>query len=467
MGCTLTFDLGTTFFKAGIFDASGNMLALVRTAVPTAPSNPGRKEIAVETFRRTIAKLTDELHRQAPSAFAGIKGICFATQTNSFVLLDAHDQPLTPIILWNDRRAEPISPTVGRLAEHPDFYQTTGVPALGSGFMAAKLQWLGEHDPKLFSQARRLCLIGDYLIFWLTGEHVTEAGAAALTGLIDIHQLQWRAEPIDALGLTGVKLPRIERAGTPVRTLRSRVAAQLGLPQDCQMVLGCLDQYAGAIGAGNIVPGQVSETTGTVLATVSLAERFDPSLAAAGVFQGPAFRPGWYYRMAFGNVSANLLEAYRQHHASDLSYEQLTAAAAQVAGQSNPVKLDAAASAAKGTPVFIGHARYHSHGQNVLAILQAIAEALVQQVKRVSPEQMPTELRCVGGGAQSDLLLQLKAAALHTTTVALYCAEPTSLGAALLARGTDHLPPLQPPASPAVRSRFFPRTSQVPGEGSA
>ncbi len=61
--------------------------------------------------------------------------------------------------------------------------------------------------------------------------------------------------------------------------------------------------------------------------------------------------------------------------------------------------------------------------------------ALVEQVAKVCSGQGPTEVRCVGGAARSDLLLQLKAPALKIPTVALDCPEPTSRGAALLAPG--------------------------------
>ena len=104
-------------------------------------------------------------------------------------------------------------------------------------------------------------------------------------------------------------LPRVVRAGTDLGPLDSRAAAQFGLPESCRFVVGCLDQYAGAIGAGNIEPGMVSETTGTVLATVQCADQFGTKLGPA-VYQGPAFRQGLYWRMAFGDVSANYLQWY-------------------------------------------------------------------------------------------------------------------------------------------------------------
>ncbi len=73
----------------------------------------------------------------------------------------------------------------------------------------------------------------------------------------------------------------------------------------------------------------ISETTGTVLATVRCADRFSAQLGPA-VFQGPAFREGLYWRMAFGDVSANYLQWYRDQLPDRPDFEQLTALAEQI-----------------------------------------------------------------------------------------------------------------------------------------
>ena len=38
-------------------------------------------------------------------------------------------------------------------------------------------------------------------------------------------------------------------------TVFNRGRHNAGLPAECRFVVGCLDQYAGAIGVGNVVPG--------------------------------------------------------------------------------------------------------------------------------------------------------------------------------------------------------------------
>ena len=54
--------------------------------------------------------------------------------------------------------------------------------------MAAKLLWLKRQAPEIWNRTRKLGMISDDLTLILTGQHVTEAGAAGLTGLLDIHR---------------------------------------------------------------------------------------------------------------------------------------------------------------------------------------------------------------------------------------------------------------------------------------
>ena len=107
----------------------------------------------------------------------------------------------------------------------------------------------------------------------MTGRHVTEAGTAGLTGLLNIHRCRWWAEMLARFEIDEHCLPEVVRAGTDLGRIDPGVAEKFGLPATCRFVVGCLDQYAGAIGVGNVEPGMISETTGTVLATVRCTDR--------------------------------------------------------------------------------------------------------------------------------------------------------------------------------------------------
>ncbi len=435
MAKILAIDLGTTYFKITLFDRSGGLCGTCRLAPPAAETEAGRMELPADAFGDTITQGVAELRDRAGGGLADVEAVTFATQSNSFVLLDADNRPLTPIILWPDRRAAGLDSEVRRRCETPEFSATTGIPQVSFQFMLAKLLWLQQDSPELWKRMNKVCLISDYLTFFLTGKYATEAGAAGLTGLVDIHRCRWWPEMLDRFALHEHQLPPVVRAGTDLGLIDPQAARRLGLPIACRFVVGCLDQYAGAIGAGNVEPGMISETTGTVLATVRCADHFSTQLSPA-VFQGPAFRAGLYWRMAFGDVSANYLQWYRDQLPDRPDFDQLTALAAPIAPGADGLRLKTDVRLTEPEEVFEGLSTRHARGHAVRCIMEAVAYALGDQMAALSDGPLPEAIRCAGGAARSDLWLQIKADVLGVPTVATLCPEPTSLGAAALAEAS-------------------------------
>jgi xylulokinase len=431
MGKILVIDLGTSYFKTTLFDRSGRLCQVCRQATPVREGPAGYAEVTAEDFEQAVARGIAELRERA-GGLSDVQAVTFATQTNSFLLLDADGRALTPIILWPDRRAAGLETEVRARFAVPGFSATTGIPQVNCQFMAAKLLWLRLQSPEVCHRANMVCLISDYLTFLLTGQCVTEAGAAGLTGWVDIHRCRWWPDVLVRFGLSEAQLPRIVRAGTDLGRVDPRAARRFGLPESCRLVIGCLDQYAGAIGAGNVEPGMFSETTGTVLATVRCADWFGTQLGP-DIFQGPAFREGLCWRMAFGDVSANYLEWYRERLPDRPDFAQLVARAEQVEPGAGGLRLRTDVGLTEPEEVFVGLTPRHTSGHAVRCILEAVAAALADQVAALSDGPPAREIRCAGGAAQSDLWLQIKADVLGMTLAATECPEPTSLGAAVLA----------------------------------
>jgi len=426
----LVFDLGTTNFKGTLFDTEGQLKALARIPTPFTNTRGVHSEVSVPAFDTAIQQLADELRATAPEAYAAIAAVTFASQTNSFVLLNPSGDALTPFIVWNDRRAAALNPPLDAFLALPDFYARSGVPSLSPEFMIAKLYWHQEETAEMWERVDRILLISDYLTWRFTGQFVTEAGVAGLTGLIDIHTLEWRADALAILSLERDSFCDIARAGTNLGPIGTSAAEAFHLPGDCQFVVGGLDQYTGAIGAGNTKSGDVSETTGTVLATVRCADEFAP-VAGSPVFWGPSATPGRYYQMIFGDVSANLLEAFRnalpEPAAFDMLGEDTTKAAS---GRLKlPRDLD--------TPALLelvrAWARTEPRGEAVRAIFEGVADSLRDQLEQLCGSSRPSEVHSVGGAARSKVWMAFKADILDIPIRAVDCPEPTSLGAALLA----------------------------------
>jgi len=295
-----------------------------------------------------------------------------------------------------------------------------------------KLRWLAEHQPDAYARAQRLCFLGDYFTQWLTGAHVTDGSVAGLSGLFAVEDWKWSDEWCGHTGVTRTWLPEVIRSGTAVGTIRPDAAAELGLPVDCLVTMGILDQYAGAIGVGNSQPGGLSETTGTVLATVRCSRDF-PAPVGTDAFSGPAAKAGEYYHMMFGGVSASLLEYYRQQLPDRPDFDQLDLTAA---GSRNQLHLDHRCSPEQLRSILRDWAARQSRGEVVSAIYQCVADALAAQVNALAGA-LPVELvRSAGGASRSRRWLQIKARTLRSPVLAPNTDEPTLLGVASLAAQT-------------------------------
>jgi xylulokinase len=433
MSKVLTFDLGTTYFKVCLFDDAAQLVCSRRILAPVEQPASGRAEMPVDAFRDSLIEASLDVSREV-GGLRDVTRISFASQANTFTLMDERNDALLPLVLWNDERARGLESALDPLISHPDFFSVTGIPSLDHLFLPAKIRWLQQFEPALMSKTRRLCCLSDYFVWWLTGDHLTEAGLIGLTGLVDIHRLQYWSEALRQLNLPIEWLPKIIRAGRDAGRLKSEIVSQLGLDEECQLVMGCLDQYAGAIGAGNVARGGISATIGTVLATVHCTGT--PSVRPRpGVFQGPSFAEGVYYEMVFSELSAGVLERYRNGLPGRPAFEELGDMAAAVPPGAEGLKLRPDAALRKSGEMFMNRSAIHHRGHEVRAILEAVAAELRRQAMLLCDERRPQSVRAAGGGANSKLWLRIMSDVLGCPVEPVDCPEPTSLGAAKLALG--------------------------------
>ena len=106
MSKVLTFDLGTTYFKVCLFDETAKLVAQSRVAVPVARPAPDRSELSVATFCRILTDAVHDVNRQI-NGLRDVSRISFATQANSFTLLNAHSDPLFPFQSRGGARPDP------------------------------------------------------------------------------------------------------------------------------------------------------------------------------------------------------------------------------------------------------------------------------------------------------------------------------------------------------------------------
>src|SRR5205085_12091863 len=127
-------------------------------------------------------------------------------QMHGLTLLDAHDQPIRPAILWNDGRSGPQCAAVTEQVGAAWLYQHTGSIML-PGFTAPKIRWVRENEPEIYARAARVLLPKDYVRYRLTRAYATEVSDASGTALLDVRKRAWSGEMLDALDISAAWLP--------------------------------------------------------------------------------------------------------------------------------------------------------------------------------------------------------------------------------------------------------------------
>ncbi|MBM4044377.1 MAG: hypothetical protein FJ279_04620 [Planctomycetes bacterium] len=443
----LSIDGGTTSTKVALFDTDGRMLALALNEYQLLTPAVNQVELPGPTYWQAAVKGVREVLAKSGVKGRDVAAVGITTQGETFIPMDAQGRELRNAIVWLDGRAVEEAEDLKRACDLDAYFRRTGLPDINGVWAAAKIMWLRTHEPDVYRRAAKFPLLEDYFIFKLTGEYATEASVSMSAGFLDIIAYDWWDEMLAKVGIGRERLSRLCHSAEAVGRVSRRAADETGLSEQTVVVTGALDQTAGAVGAGNIAPGIITETTGTALAVIATTGRpvFDPKRR---VLAAPHAARDEFILLPFAQTAGMTFKWFRdvfgepEKARKDAdAYDLLTKLAANVppgsdgllmlphlTGSSCPVFNPAARGA------FIGISLSHTRGHFVRAVLESVAFMLREIVELVLELGVPVErVRSMGGGAKSDLWLQMKADALQKPVEVPECTETASLGAAILA----------------------------------
>lgn len=430
MSYFLGIDLGTSYFKAGVFDQEGSLKGIGRKPVEKLSENGTGCELPVEAFWKALRLCIKDALVQAGCQAEDILALSYSSQTNSFILLDSNDRPLTPLILWPDSRADEQSERLQTLVSKKDFLHKTGLGITpGKQNTIAKIEWIQANQADTWSKVSKILSISDYLIYNLTGKFVSDTSTSAMTGLLDVPESKWWSDALNLFSISTTQLATPLEVGTLVGTLTEQGAEISGLSTKTQLFTGCLDHHAVAIGAGATRPGTISESTGTVLACVSAATGYNPRV---GINMARGFGLNHYFQMAFDNNGAVALEWYQKNHAPHYSIAELIQLAGSIAPGADGLIARSQVHTFPGLEGFINRTSKHEEGHFVRAILESVALSLFHLVQALEGKTKGNYIVPSGGGAQSRLWLQIKANLLNKPFRVPESVELACKGAAML-----------------------------------
>lgn len=436
----LGIDLGTSSFKAVLFDpAAGAIAAQAKVPIRTLLPKPGWAEMDPESLWQVLLDTLAQLGRNRPDAFAAVRGVGLSTIFPALVPMDRAGRALRPALLYSDHRS---LPQATRFADRfgPDaLEQLTGNRFVPGTTSLPGILWLREEEPEIFAQTHVFGQIGTYLVHRLTGEFTVDASHQSLSGLAAAgEELRYDEALLAAADLDPARLPRPVESAAVAGTVTAVAAGATGLPAGIPVVAGCGDAPLATLGGGVCTPGKLFVSAGTTDCLMISAARPSGNPLFCNI-HAPV--PDlWVVNGTMSTAGA----AVKWFHEDFLgcSLEEMTRwAEASAPGAGGVVFLPYLQG--ERTPCWDPRARGQFFGLGLTsgraeacrAVFEGIACAWRQIVGLLETEcgLRAPEVMVVGGGSTNPLLNRIKATLLDRPVRALSFTEITSLGAAMIA----------------------------------
>ncbi len=209
----ITVDIGSTFIKAGLYDAAARQQAAA-VKYPTPPRLGGRESLIYENRAGEFVDIVKGIIRLFCKNHPDTKGILLSTQQHGCVICHPRLAEDT-YISWQDARS--LKPRPGTqtsyMEELKEIFSTEDMENNGVYIKPAlalcNLYALFEEGTLPKSPETRVYTLGSYIIEKLTGNSVCHITNAAPMGFADIRQNRWRFDMLERIGLDFIRLPAI------------------------------------------------------------------------------------------------------------------------------------------------------------------------------------------------------------------------------------------------------------------
>ena len=439
-------DIGTTGCKASVFDTGGTVLASASREYGVEFPHPSWAE---QNLEAVWISAREAIAEAAAASDSTIDGIALSVHGEAVVPVDARGRALRPAILGMDTRTGEQNDHLRERFGERELFLQTGMPVHTVNTLP-KLMWLKEHEPETWTNAERFLLVEDFLVSKMTGRSAISHCLASRTQLYDTRAGTWANDILEYLGLDPTRLSDLTPSGTAVDVMSADLARSLGLSSQPTVAAGGHDQACGALGVGLVEPGRAMVSTGTAeVVELALAEPVLNDTLYRGNVSVYGHPDGErYLAMTLNQSGGFVLRWFRDAFCPDLVER-----AAREGHDAYSLLLDDAPAgptcllllphlSGSGTPLLDTRSRGAIVGLTFSTTRSETAKAILEGLTyelRVNLDLLArsgaeiSELRAIGGGAKSDVWLQLKADITGLPVLKPRVTEAAGWGAAILA----------------------------------
>ncbi|HOC02158.1 MAG TPA: FGGY-family carbohydrate kinase [Candidatus Ratteibacteria bacterium] len=258
----LGIDVGTQGTRVVCVDSKGEVISESEDLFPlqSRPLPDGwHQQDPYQWWQSTVLCLRKVLREINISSISAISA---SSTSGTICLLDEKYLPVMPAILYSDRRGEDQA-----IALNKGLYHITEKMGykFNSSYALAKILWVKENMPEVFSRVKRVVHATDYLIGKLSGNFCVSDYTNVLKTGYDLIDGAWPGEIESIFGIPVEILPEVVSPGAVIGVVSVGCSEETGLPPGIPVVAGMTDGCASQVSTGTVTPGDWNSTLGTTL----------------------------------------------------------------------------------------------------------------------------------------------------------------------------------------------------------
>ncbi|MEM2507642.1 MAG: FGGY family carbohydrate kinase [Candidatus Bathyarchaeia archaeon] len=406
-------DSGTSACKVIIVDCYGNIKGAGKKPHKTYSPKPNLFEQNPRDWWTKFREALKEAILNAKISPKEIIALGVTNQRSTIVPVDEKGKELRPAICWMDSRPSP------------------------------KFKWIKENEAEIWNKTFKIVDVQAWFIYKLTGEW---KGSKA-SPIVVTSNWNWDEELIKSGEVSKEKLPEYLYPGEIAGKITKKVAVELGLPEDLPVVCGCGDKQAGIIGAACLDPQKLMVSYGTSLSLGTTSDRIATPPIITGL-SGIPLKYSVEMGMSSGLWIAQWFQSkfcrfpFKSYNFLSVREKELDMMAGKLGVGSEGLLVlpywlgpDWSQKDSTGRGIVLGWMGSHT----LIHFYRALIEGVVFEArccKEILEDRLKTvftDIRIVGGGATSNLIMQITADVFNQCVKKIQTPSAEALGAAVLA----------------------------------
>lgn len=447
----LTFDVGTQSARCLLVKPDGSFedMCQVKYDEPYYSRNPGWAEQRPDFYYDRICEAGKIICTRNKEKLKDVIAVTSTVIRDTALCLDKDNKPLRDIIVWLDKRQADFNdpfPLWKKLAfKVAGMGETTKII-----YRASACNWIKQHQPDIWAKTAKYVMLPTYLNYKMTGK--LRDSQANMIGHIpfDYKNRKWKSENDLTRCIFDVpddKLCEIVKSGETIGTITKEFSEASGVPEGLPLIATGSDKGCETLGLSVFHENQAAISLGTT-ATLQFAlkkyvepQQFMPAYPAVPndmynpeieIFRG-LWLVSWFIK-EFGGIDAQEAKELGVPPEKLLDErikkippcsEGLLLQPYWTPGVINPTSKGAV----------IGFADYHTRYHLYRAILEGLGFELYKSLKIMEKRAKLhiDEIFVGGGGARSDVVMQILADIIGLPVKRIQTHEVCSIGASMVA----------------------------------